>query len=79
MVLGFIIYESIELVYNVGKLTLNGAYGLYSWYYDVKPPMTEQMKLELKQIELIERLTNRIENLEHLIEKKKEENSTNEN
>ena len=78
MVLGFIIYESIELVYNVGKLTLNGAYGLYSWYYNVTPPMTEQMKLELKQIELIERLTNRIENLEHLIEDKKEENSTNE-
>ena len=79
MVLGFILYESLELVYNVGKLTINGAYGLYSWYYDVKPPMTEQMKLELKQIELIERLTNRIENLEHLLEDKKEENSTNEN
>ena len=79
MVLGFILYESLELVYNVGKLTINGAYGLYSWYYDVKPAMTEQMKLELKQIELIERLTNRIENLEHLLEDKKEENSTNEN
>lgn len=79
MVLGFILYESIELVYNVGKLTVNGAYGLYSWYYDVKEPLTEQMKLELKQIELIERLTNRIENLEHLLEDKKEENSTNEN
>ena len=79
MVLGFILYESLELVYNVGKLTINGAYGLYSWYYDVKPPMTEQMKLELKQIELIERLTNRIENLEHLLEDKKEEKSTNEN
>ena len=36
MVLGFILYETIDIAYNVSKLGYNSVTGLYNWYYDIK-------------------------------------------
>tara|TARA_Y100000816_G_scaffold292342_1_gene287096 strand:+ start:382 stop:594 length:213 start_codon:yes stop_codon:yes gene_type:complete len=36
MVLGFIIYESLDLMYNATKITINVLVGTYNWYYDIK-------------------------------------------
>ena len=33
MVLGFLIYETIDVAYHVGKMTYNGASFIYNWYY----------------------------------------------
>ena len=35
MVLGFILYEAVDIVYSVGKLTVNGGKYVYNWYYVV--------------------------------------------
>ncbi len=33
MVLGVILYETLDLAYSVGKITFNGVYYTYNWYY----------------------------------------------
>ena len=36
MVLGFILYETFDIAYHLGKFTVNGVVGIYNWYYDIK-------------------------------------------
>jgi hypothetical protein len=62
MVLGFIIYESMDLMYNATKLTINIMVGTYNWYYDInhyKPPPPEDRFLLLE--DKIDKLTKQIE------------------
>ena len=63
MVLGFIIYESLDLMYTATKLTINALVGTYNWYYDIKyyeplnPPDERFLLLEDK----IDKLTKQLE------------------
>ena len=61
MVLGFILYESIDIVYNVGKISYNGVKGIYNWYYDVKTD-------DQQELERLDRLENKIDKLSKLFE-----------
>ena len=61
MVLGFILYETIDIVYNVSKLGYNSVTGLYNWYYDIK---TE----DDKEKERLDRLENKIDKISKLFE-----------
>jgi hypothetical protein len=61
MVLGFILYESMDIVYNVGKISYNGVKGVYNWYYDVK---TEDQQ----EIERLDRLEDKIDKISKLFE-----------
>jgi len=54
--IGFIISESMELMYSILKLTFNAGHGVYNWYYDENSD------------EKIQKLENRIEELEKKIE-----------
>ena len=54
--IGFIISESIELMYSILKLTYNAGHGVYNWYYDENPE------------EKIHKLENRIQKLEKRIQ-----------
>ena len=67
MVLGMILYESIDLLYNVTKLGINAISQAYWWYYSI-PQVNENTQLLL----LEDRLEKQIEHLEQL-EKKLEE------
>jgi len=62
MVLGFILYESFDLVYHVGKITVNGVFGIYNWYYDINKyiPIKGMNKYELLE-DKIDNLTKQIE------------------
>jgi len=62
MVLGFILYESFDLVYHVGKFTVNGVFGIYNWYYDINNyiPIQGMNKYELLE-DKIDNLTKQIE------------------
>tara|TARA_B100000073_G_scaffold346627_1_gene358506 strand:+ start:264 stop:464 length:201 start_codon:yes stop_codon:yes gene_type:complete len=64
MVLGFILYEAVDIVYNVGKLTVNGGKYVYNWYYDID----ELNQIENNKDEQIKDLIKRIEYLENKLE-----------
>ena len=49
MVLGFILYETVDLVYNVGALTYKGTKYIYQWYYGIK----DETVIKEKEIELL--------------------------
>jgi hypothetical protein len=61
MVLGFILYESMDIVYNVGKISYNGVKGVYNWYYEVKTD-------DQQELERLDRLENKIDKLSKLFE-----------
>lgn len=62
MVLGFILYESIDLVYHAGKFGYNTITGAYNWYYSVP---NEEEEGENKRLE---RLENKIDKISKLFE-----------
>ena len=33
--IGFILYETLEMSYTILKLAYNTSYGVYNWYYSV--------------------------------------------
>tara|TARA_B100001121_G_C18185967_1_gene387876 strand:- start:86 stop:316 length:231 start_codon:yes stop_codon:yes gene_type:complete len=61
MVLGFIIYESIDIAYNIGKISYNGVTGLYNWYYDIKSE-------EKQELERLDKLEDKLDKLTKLFE-----------
>ena len=67
MVLGFILYETVDLGVNVIKLTYNGARSFYYWWYAMDYPEVEREKRAIKDMEC---LTKRIEELENLLKNK---------
>jgi|UniRef100_A0A6C0ALQ9 hypothetical protein len=65
MVLGFILYEAVDLVWNFGGMTFRGAKGAYNWYYEVPTPDD----IEIHKLEDIEK---RMKHLEDLLSKDKQ-------
>jgi hypothetical protein len=76
--LGTLLYETVELTYNVTKLLYKGFTGTYYWYYGIEH-LSEEMK-KVKELEIEEKekdkiindLEDRINKLENLIEIEKE-------
>lgn len=66
MVLGFLLYETIDLGVNIIKLTYNGMRGTYYWWYELDYP---EVALEKKAIEDVEKLTHKLEDIEKLLKK----------
>lgn len=60
MVLGFVLYESIDLAYNIIKLGYNGITGAYSWYY------YEPEEEASREQEILIEMTNLMSKLEEL-------------
>jgi len=70
MVLGFILYESADLAYNVVKLGYNGVTGVYNWWYQVEQIEKEESHNETKElIKQLKLLNNKVEELENIIQK----------
>ena len=67
MVLGYLLYEAVDLGVNVVKITYNGARGIYYWWYDTDYPEVEREKLAIKDMEI---LTKRIMELEKTLKDK---------
>lgn len=44
MVLGFILYETVDLAYNMGLMTYNGTAYVYRWYYGIDDENTKKEK-----------------------------------
>jgi len=69
MVLGYLLYEAVDLGVNVVKITYNGARGVYHWWYATDYPEVEREKLVIKDME---ELTQRIMELEKTLKDKTE-------
>ena len=61
MVLGFILYETIDVAYNVSKLGYNSITGLYNWYYNINSEEQEEKNR-------LDRLENKIDKISKLFE-----------
>ena len=64
MVLGFLLYEAVDLIWNFGAMTYRGSKNVYDWYYEVPTPDD----IEIHKLEDIE---NRMKHLEELLQKTK--------
>jgi hypothetical protein len=67
MVLGFILYETVDLGISVIKLTYRGVRASYYWWYNMEYPEVDR---ENKKIKDIEEITKKLERLEKLLENK---------
>ena len=79
MVLGMILYETVDLAYNTVKLGYNGLRGTYYWWYGIDYPEVQVQKDSTAALLLLE---DRIHHLERMLEdvdkqreKEKEEKS----
>jgi hypothetical protein len=67
MVLGYLLYEAVDLGVNIVKITYNGARGAYYWWYDADYPEVEREKQAIVDMEI---LTKRITELEQTLKGK---------
>ena len=51
MVLGFLLYEAVDLAWNFGGMTYRGAKNIYNWYYEV--PTADD--IEIKKLSEIDK------------------------
>ena len=69
MVLGYILYETVDLGVTAVKLTYRGLRASYYWWYSMDYPEVER---ENRKIKDMEDLSKKLERLEKLLEDKKE-------
>jgi hypothetical protein len=74
--LGFILYETLEMSYTILKIAYNTSYGVYNWYYSVDDQENWQKidlieKKEVDNENIIKKLEYRIQELENKINTKK--------
>ena len=69
MVLGVILYETVDLGLSVIKLTYRGVRATYYWWYDKEYP---EVEIELMKLNDIEEINKKLERLEKLLENKKD-------
>ena len=65
---GYILYETIEMVYYISKMTYNGVKNTYNWYYNID---TQQYNNTIQMIEMKETLillNNNINKMQEKIE-----------
>lgn len=59
MVLGVILYEAFDLIYNVGSLMVGGGKYFYRWYYGIDDVMKrgseKEIEMLMKRIEILEK------------------------
>ena len=73
MVLGMILYESVDLAYNVVKIGYNGVRGSYYWWYGMDYPEVQVQKDSTKALLLLEDIIHHLERLLEDAEEKAEE------
>ena len=69
MVLGIILYEGVDLAYNVVKLGYNGVSGVYNWWYQVEQKEKKESHYQTQElIKQLKLLNNKVEELENIIQ-----------
>ncbi len=69
MVLGFVLYESVDLAVNVIKIGYNGFNGIYNWWYQIDQLEKIEKHKETKElISELKKLNYRVKELEDMLE-----------
>ena len=59
MVMGFILYEAFDIVYNLSSLLFGGGKYVYYWYYGIdetiKQGNEKEIEMLMKRIEILEK------------------------
>lgn len=63
MVLGFLLYETVDLVWHFGGMTYRGSKYIYDWYYQIQ----SADEIEINKLQLLE---DKVTHLEKLLENK---------
>ena len=73
MVLGMLLYEGVDIAYNVVRLGYNSVAGVYNWYYQIEEIEEEETHKEAKEMkDELKKLNKRVKELEDaLVIKKK--------
>ena len=66
MVLGFLLYEAVDVVYNVGRVGWNGVAGAYRWYYGIEEEPDRESGHSLTDAE-VAAIVDRLAKLEALV------------
>jgi hypothetical protein len=61
--IAYLLFETADIAYTIGKLGYNGIRATYYWYYGLEYPETRQIQ---DKEQIIEQLNKRIETLERL-------------
>lgn len=69
MVLGLILYEGVDILVNLGKITYNAGRGTYYWFYGMEYPEVQRNQEQIKDIKL---LMDKIDELQKKIEDKQQ-------
>ena len=65
MVLGMLLYEGVDIAYNVVRLGYNSVAGVYNWYYQIEEIEEEETHKEAKEmIDELKKLNKRVKELE---------------
>ena len=59
MVLGLLVYEAMDVVYHVSKITYNSVSFVYNWYYEVPTPDD----IEIRKLSEIDKRMRHIEDI----------------
>ena len=65
MVLGLILYEGVDILVNLGKITYNAGRGTYYWLYGIEYPEIQKNNEQIKDMKL---LMDKIDELQKKIE-----------
>jgi hypothetical protein len=74
--IGFIIYETLEMSYTILKIAYNTSYGVYNWYYSENDQENWQKidiidRKDISDENIIKKLEFRIQELEEKVNYKK--------
>ena len=67
-----ILYEGVDLAYNVGRIGYNSVAGIYNWYYEIETDDEETHKEAKEMIDELKKLNKRVKELEDALVVKKE-------
>lgn len=64
MVLGFLLYEAVDVAYHATKLTFNGVAFVYNWYYGISiNNLDNKVRHDEEHIKMLEDRVKQLENL----------------
>ena len=71
-----ILYEGVDLAYNVARIGYNSVAGIYNWYYEIETEEEKEHKEAKEMIDELKKLNERVKELEEvLMETKKISNN----